>query len=128
MSDPLEPDALEAVERNVELVRERLLRPEGIADDDWEGAVRHLDGFVLRQREGGAADGLVSTVGSYLGAAVIATHGGRWVRAQGDMGVEIDGGFTAFPFAKAAKLVANGPEDSILSFLTMIGPIMRETS
>ncbi len=55
--------------------------------------------------------------GCYIGEALIAEIGGRWVQdpAHG-LGVQLPSDLIAFPFAKAAKHFANGIEDSVLSF------------
>ena len=60
--------------------------------------------------------------GCYLGAALIAEAGGRWVQEpEHGLGVELAPSFVAFLFAKAAKQFANGLEagDSVLSFFDM---------
>jgi hypothetical protein len=66
--------------------------------------------------------------GAFLGETVIAVHGGEWVEHEDQgWGVKTRGGIIGFPFAKVAKLIDNGPEDSISSFLRLI-PAIAEHS
>ncbi len=53
----------------------------------------------------------------YLGEALIADVGGRWVQdLEHGLGVELTPNLVAFPFAKVANYFANENEDSVLSF------------
>jgi hypothetical protein len=97
------------------------LREEGFGLD--AASVSWVEGFIERQRvrlpEGEEPDGLVSVIGSYLGEAIIAAAGGRWVEDDnGGVGVTFDNGDTAYPFAKVAKQFEQGLEqgESIASF------------
>jgi hypothetical protein len=86
-------------------------------------AVRWLDGYIQRQFEVGdpsRRDGLVSTLGSFLGECIIRSFGGEWALADGSWCIRFDETNAAFPFAKVAKQLENGSVDSVLSFFTLI--------
>ncbi|MEQ9490549.1 MAG: hypothetical protein RIM72_16315 [Alphaproteobacteria bacterium] len=67
----------------------------------------------------------MSRLGSYLGKCIIETYGGSWQRIEGDVCVAFDNRSCVFPFAKIAKHLENGREDSVHSFFTLL-PIVFE--
>jgi hypothetical protein len=91
-----------------------------------EQGVRWLDGYIQRQHEAGDAksrDGLVKTLGSFLGECVVGSFGGEWACVDDVWCVRFDEKNAVFPFAKVAKQLENGSADSVLSFFTIM-PIM----
>jgi hypothetical protein len=93
-----------------------------------EAGVRWLDGYIQRQHEGGNAsnhEGLVNTLGSYLGECIIHSFGGEWAEVEGSWSVRFDDRNAAYPFAKVAKQLENGREDSVLSFFTLIPVLFK---
>lgn len=93
-----------------------------------EAGVRWLDGYIQRQHEKGDPanfDGLVSTLGAYLGECIIQTFGGHWSEVDGWWCVQFDDRNAAYPLAKVQKQLENGSEDSVLSFFTAIPLLFR---
>ena len=124
-------DAADGLRRTV---REQL----GVTLAPDAAGVVWLDGFLTRQHErlpGEAGDGenvaadpgLAAAAGAFLGEALLAAHGGRWVwHGAGGWGVELPGpngdgggGFTAFPLTKARKHLEDGSGDSVRSFFSL---------
>lgn len=113
---------LAMIRSNAELVVEEFgkLR-EGAFGLDRD-SVAWVEGYIerLRGRMGNdGPGGLVSVFGSYLGEAIIAAAGGRWVDdEQGGIGIEFQTGDRCFPFGKVEKQFEQGVEggESILSF------------
>lgn len=92
---------------------------------DLEG-VRWLEGYLQRQHEqkdGSLHDGLVSTLGSFLGECIRRNYGGEWADWEGSWCVRFDEQNAVFPFAKVRKQLEFGAEDSVLSFYKVI-PVM----
>lgn len=119
---------MEAIRANAELVATVARRELDVEIDFSEASVRWLDGFVQRQYESGDpanVEGLVSTLGSFLGECIVRTHGGEWVSDDQGVGVAFDERNRAFPFAKIEKHLRNGREDSVLSFFTIIPILFR---
>jgi hypothetical protein len=88
-----------------------------------EAAVRWLNGYIQRQHEQGNPanrDGLVSTLGSFLGECIAQTYDGEWREVDGMLAVAFDERNAVFPFNKVAKQLENGAEDSVLSFFITI--------
>lgn len=87
-------------------------------------SVAWVEGFIERQHQGGVADkdgtsGLASTLGCYLGEAIIANAGGRWSSTeQGELGIHFDNENWCFPISKVSKQLSDGLSagESILSF------------
>jgi hypothetical protein len=86
-------------------------------------SVAWVEGFIERMRtrygDGGAPEGLISVIGSFLGEAIIAASSGKWHEdADGNLCVIFPGGDCAYPFTKVAKQFEQGLEagESILSF------------
>ena len=88
-------------------------------------SVEWIEGFIERERSRrdlskGIPEGLVNTLGSFLGECIVVATGGNWEwsEEQKDWGIRFESGYTAFPFAKVWKQFANGleGEDSIESF------------
>src|SRR5436853_269366 len=81
-----------------------------------EAGVRWLDGYVQRQHENGDPanrEGLVNTLGSYLGECVIRTFGGEWAQDDGSWCVRFNDRNAVFPFAKVRKQLESGSADSV---------------
>jgi hypothetical protein len=92
-------------------------------------SVGWLQGFIERQRRcratnEGVPEGLVNTLGAFLGECLAAATGGAWEwnEQQQDWGIRFASGACAFPFVKVGKQFANGLEsgDSILSFYDVV--------
>ncbi len=123
-----ESTAIDAIRSNAALVssiaRDQL--GQDLAFD--EAAVRWLDGYIDRQHHSGNPDnrdGLVSTLGSFLGECILHSFGGHWAMLDGSWCVRFDEKNAVFPFAKVAKQLENGSEDSVLSFFTVIPILFR---
>jgi hypothetical protein len=122
------PQAIEFIRTNAALVvsvaREQLGQDLAFG----EPSVRWLDGYIQRQHEAGDSanrEGLVNTLGSFLGECVIRSFGGEWALVEGSWCVRFDEKNVAFPFAKVAKQLENGSEDSVLSFFRVIPVVFR---
>lgn len=89
-----------------------------------EETIKFLEGFIERQRArtpGERFEGLINTLGSFLGECIIRNFGGTWVQEEdGTIGLKFTGNERAFPFTKVEKQFQNGLEDSIYSFYTVI--------
>jgi hypothetical protein len=106
-------------DRVVAIAREELGVPVGFD----QAGVRWLDDFIQRAHERGDAalrGQLVHTLGSYLGQCIVETFGGGWAEVDGAWGVRFDERHAVFPFAKVAKQLEHGSEDSVLSFFGSI--------
>ena len=92
-------------------------------------SVKWLDGFIERQRARGLNDqkakGLMNTLGSYLGEAVIHCYGGKWAQVDGSWCIRFDEKNAVFPFAKVSKQLANGEADSISRFFATIPLVFK---
>ena len=84
-------------------------------------SVAYLDTFIDRQAGGLKRDPnlrarIVSAAGCFLGEAIIATYGGKWIEMDGGLMVQIEQGdqFHALtPHGKIEKRIMNGEEDNI---------------
>lgn len=123
---PAQPDAelsceqTEAITSNVRLMTEAFTELAGGSLPPSRAGVVFLDGFIGRQRgrdDKALHDKLADMAACYLGEALIAEVGGRWVQTSDHgLGVELAPKVMVFPFAKASKHLANGGGDSVLSF------------
>ena len=109
------------------LVREQL---SGLAGHDLppgRGGVAFLDGFIERNREqldDATKAKVADMAGCYLGAALIAEFGGRWIRDQtlggGSLAVEVAPQLICYPLSKAHKHLFDGPGDSVRAFFNSV--------
>lgn len=121
----------EQIRANVELVIGQLGPLSEIDFGLNRESVEWVEGFIERQRtrpdiDEDFVDGLVNTLGSFLGECIAANTGGRWEwsEEQQALGIVFPAGgiaspsATAFPFAKVRKLFDHGLEagQSITSF------------
>src|SRR5579863_2370158 len=89
-----------------------------------EESVEWVEGYVERMRRradfnDGSWDGLIDTIGSFLGECILARTGGAWEFSDdGRCCIRFPSGECAFPMTKVAKQFANGLEggDSIAGF------------
>lgn len=130
MMDHAPPDEASraAIAGNVALVEDRLLPDAGIDPGDWAGAVTYLDGFIEGQRVRADAPDhgrLSDVLGAYFGHALIGAHGGRWIRDDSGIGVEV-GGVIAYPFHKVAKQFEHGAEESIEAMFRSLPVLVKE--
>ena len=118
-----------AIQGNVQLVQDELLKEAGVAPDNWPDAVLYLSDFLDRQRartDAADTERLAQTIGCYLGEAIVQHYDGQWVldEAQG-VGVDVDG-LHAFPLNKTAKHLRNGNDDNINSFFSVIPKLLEQ--
>lgn len=119
---------VDRIRANAELVVSVAARELGESVGYDEAGVRWLDGYIQRQHEQGdptIRDGLVSTLGSFLGECIVRSFGGAWAEIDGSWCVRFDDGNAAFPFGKVDKHLEHGAEDSVLSFFTVIPVVFR---
>lgn len=119
---------VDRIRANAELVVSVAAKQLGVAVGYDEAGVRWLDGYIQHQHEQGNPanhDGLVSTLGSFLGECIIRSFGGAWAEVDGLWCVRFDDRNAAFPFAKVGKHLEHGAEDSVLSFFTAIPIVFR---
>jgi len=97
----------------------------------YDGAsVKFVEGFIERNKshfENEENQGLINSLGSFLGQCIIKNYGGQWQRDNetGAIVVAFDDNNKAFPFAKVSKQFDNGLEDSIHSFYTVIPTVFK---
>jgi hypothetical protein len=123
-----DPSAIAAIRANAALVVSIANDRPGQELAFDEQAIRWLDGYIQRQYEAGdptSRDGLVNTLGSFLGECIIRSFGGEWAYVDGSWCVRFDEKNAVFPFAKVAKQLENGSVDSVLSFFTIIPIVFR---
>jgi len=110
---------------NAELVVQQMSKVADMQFGYDRQSIEWLEGFIERQRtrediNQDKIDGMISTLGSYLGETIIRCHGGKWKNVDGQWCVQLNEGGSAFPFNKVRKQFANGREDSIGSFFDVI--------
>jgi hypothetical protein len=119
------------IKANAELVIQQL-GPLSSPDFGYNAAsIAWVDEFIERQRsrpdlDGNTIDGLVNTIGSFLGEAIIRCYGGHWQNSDGEWAIYFDDQNAAFPFDKVRKQLTNGPEDSIKSFFEQIPVLFQQ--
>lgn len=125
----------EQIRANAEMVVQELRPLSGIDFGYTTESVKWLDGYINRLRNSGEFDNvevknrLISVFGSFLGECVVRCYGGKWKQNQDGMWcVAFNDNNMAFPFAKVAKQMDNGPEDGIASFFTVIPEIFKNIS
>ena len=115
---------------NAEFVVETLTSEAGFPFALDSRSVEWLDGYINRIRSGSWSedqiDQLVSNFGSYLGEAILVAHGGAWAQDEHGWHIRFDERNRAYPFAKVAKQLKNGPEDSIFGFYSAIAVVFRK--
>lgn len=122
-SGPVDQETLHAIEADVDAAM-RILSDLGAEPSLEEQSVERLAVYVEDARHDMDEKNkrrLVDMAGSFLGAAMIARAGGRWVRlAGGELALEFEGGQRALPFNKAHKQVFDGPADNIFTFYRLL--------
>ncbi|GAA4364735.1 hypothetical protein GCM10023185_34490 [Hymenobacter saemangeumensis] len=92
-------------------------------------SVQFIEGFIERNKlEFEEADwpGLINSCGAFLGQCIIENYGGSWAQEEdGQITVAFDERNKVFPFATVSKQFANGLEDSIFSFYTVIPIVFK---
>lgn len=119
---------IEHICHNAQLVQ-RIARDQLNVDVGFDrDAVEWLDGYITRQHEQGDpnnVDGLVSTLGSFLGECITQTYNGEWFEDDHGWCVRFDEKNAVYPFSKVRKHLENGPEDSALSLFEMIPLVFK---
>ncbi len=129
MTEPT-AEQTEAITGNTRLVAEALGGLSGERLPPGRVGLAQLNDLIEGQRvrdDAALKDKLAHMAACYLGDAIIAEIGGRWVvHPQHGLAVQVVPEFEAFPFAKARKHVANGVEDSVLSFFDVTRAIATD--
>jgi len=119
-----EQDVDSMIRRNAALAIATVKKELGVDVDFDAKSVTQVEEYLLAHRTGlnpQKRQQMVGMFGAFLGETVIAVCGGAWVKSdKRGWGVRTPGGITAYPFTKVAKLLDNGPFDSIVSFLAGI--------
>jgi hypothetical protein len=120
------------IKANAELTIQHL-RPLSRIDFGYTAeSIDWLEGYIERLRNSGElADAamrekLTNVFGSFLGECVIRRYGGSWTNRDGVWCVAFDEANAAYPFAKVAKQIDNGVEDSIGSFFRAIPAVFAD--
>jgi len=119
------------IKANAEFVIRQLGPSSGMEFGYNAASVAWVDGFIEKQRSNpdldqDAIDGLVSTLGSYLGECIIRCYGGRWQNIKGEWCVSFDDKNAAYPFGKVKKQFMHGQEDSTKKFFELIPQLFKE--
>ena len=126
----IEPARLEQIRANATFVTEQLAP---FADTPFRydaASVKWLEGFIERQRvrDDFDHDGLVSTLGSWLGEAIAhTTPAARWIdHPEHGLCLVFPNDQACFPFAKVHKQLEKGVEagESIASFFMIATTIL----
>lgn len=120
-----------AIKANADLVIRQLGPLSGVEFGYNSASVAWVDGFIEKQRgnpalDESAIDGLVSTLGSFVGECVIRCYGGRWQNIKGEWCVSFDEKNAVYPFSKVKKQLVHGQDDSIKKFFELIPQLFRE--
>jgi hypothetical protein len=93
-------------------------------------SVKFIEGFIERNKSNLSKEeinGLINSLGSFLGQCIIKNYGGHWQADEdnGTVAVVFDDNNKAYPFAKVSKQFENGLEDSVYSFYSLIPTVFR---
>lgn len=124
---PVDQERLAKIQANADHALDVLSEARGAPVDYDADSIAWVEGFIERARERyapePAPEGLIATIGCYLGEAIIAETGGGWADddALGGPGVAFLNGDIVFPLTKVTKQFAEGVAagESILSFYTV---------
>lgn len=95
-------------------------------------SVKFIEEFIERQRnsfDSTQREGLVNSIGSFIGQCIIKNYGGHWQVDKDTKAVcvALNEKNKIFPFAKTAKQFENGLEDSVYSFYSIIPTVFKIT-
>lgn len=93
-------------------------------------SVKFIEGFIERNKSSldkEQINGLINSLGSFLGQCIINNYGGQWQvdKDNGSVAVVFDDNNKAYPFAKVSKQFENGLEDSVYSFYSAIPAVFN---
>jgi hypothetical protein len=93
-------------------------------------SIKFIEGFIERNKgnfEKEESQGLINSLGSFLGQCIIENYGGQWQldNEAGSVAVVFDDKNKAYPFAKVSKQFENGLEDSVYYFYNIIPSIFK---
>ena len=88
-------------------------------------SVAWVDGFIENQRQRPDRDhhteeSLIDILGSFLGECIISCFGGQWEQREDQWCIHFGSRNALYPFHKVRKRFANGPQDSIETFFSLI--------
>jgi len=119
---------LKNIRKHAQLVIQQLGPVSGVEFGFNKESVKWVEGYIERCRDRGVdekdEEGLVNTLGSFLGECIVANTASewRWFEQQQMIGVALAQGGGAFPFAKVRKQFRNGLKggDAIYSFYDIV--------
>jgi hypothetical protein len=119
------------IKANADLVIEQLGPLSGLKFGYNTESVEWVDGFIENQRirsdiDKNAVNGLVNTLGSFLGECIIRCYGGYWQNIKGEWCIGFDNKNAVYPFNKVRKQFKNGQGDSIKKFFELIPVLFKD--
>lgn len=108
----------------------RSLHRVGLSLEYDRDGVHAVDGYISSNRalwsEGDRAR-LAHAIGCFVGECAVAVYGAQWHReGEGEPGVRLSTGDTAFPITKTRKFIDGGDDDSVASFFDVMGAIIAK--
>ena len=93
-------------------------------------SIKFIEGFIERNKgsfEKEEWQGLINSLGSFLGKCIIENYGGQWElnNETGSAAIAFDNNNKVYPFAKVSKQFENGLVDSIYSFFRVIPTVFK---
>ena len=88
-----------------------------------EQSLAIVDAFINKKFgvfERATLNGLVSTLGAFLGECIRRNFGGKWDIIRGELCIRFSEGNAVFPFTKVRKHFEDGATDSILGFYQVL--------
>jgi hypothetical protein len=120
---------VEMIQANAELVIKTFAENNDVKLDYDEKSVEWMDGYIERNRlkwDAETAEKLSNVLGSFLGESIRRNYGGDWRQTENGLAIVFSDGNAAYPFNKIGKQIANGSEDSIVSFYKTIGVLFNQ--
>ena len=119
------------IKANAKLVIEQLSPLSGLEFGYNAESVAWVDGFIENQRirsdiDKNVVNGLVNTLGSFLGECIIRCYGGSWQNINGEWCIRFDNKNAVYPFNKVKKQFKNGQADSTKKFFELIPVLFKE--
>lgn len=123
---PVPADQVELIRKNAAMVREALSSANGSDAGYGEAGAAQLDAYVEAIRATAENPAMLGQMfGCHLGESLIAAFGGEWVFTPEGLGVSLAPGVVAYPLAKCAKQLANGPVDSVRAYFRTTDALLR---
>ena len=123
----------EAIRKNVELVKDQILKEFGVSLNYSYESIEFLDSYIRKMVMRGAFAGdpagihkVAGVIGSFYGECIVQMFGGKWIESDKGPIVQISEALKSYPFHTVATCMSGEEGKSLMSVARSTEAFLKE--